>query len=210
MIFKKYFEVLICDTEESKKIHHNIRYKVYCEELGYEDKEKFTDKLEKDEYDEFSTLFIVKYKPTEEYVAAFRIIEASKTKLPIEDICTLHEDIDYKSIEISRVCVLKHFRLKKDSKEYETKIQRTILKGIIESGSEYAYNNFFVCAYWLINPALYKLLKNIGLNMVLIGEPKNHNGIRYPYKATINDVPASFHKQFLKQEGYEYFSQSKK
>ena len=35
MIFKKYFEVLICDNEESKKIHHNNRHKVYCEELGW-------------------------------------------------------------------------------------------------------------------------------------------------------------------------------
>lgn len=210
MIFKKYFEVFICDNEESIAIHHNIRYQVYCEELGYEDKEKFPDQQEIDEYDKFSTLFIVRYKITNEYIAAFRLIESIKTQLPLEKICVLHEPIKDNSIELSRVCVLDHIRTNKISDKENENIQNTILLGMIEAGSKYAFDKGINTAYWLIRPALSKLLKKLGLNMVKIGDLCEHKGIRYPYKATIRDIPQHYIKQFLTNDYYKYYSQSKK
>ncbi len=37
-MFDDHFEVFLADTRESKEIHYSIRYQVYCEEMGFENK----------------------------------------------------------------------------------------------------------------------------------------------------------------------------
>ena len=42
-IFDHNYEVLLANTEESKNIHYKLRYQVYCDEMRFEDKNKFPD-----------------------------------------------------------------------------------------------------------------------------------------------------------------------
>jgi len=202
LIFKKHFDVFICDTEESKAIHHTIRYKVYCEELGYEDSERFPDKMEMDEYDKFSIQFIVRYKDTGEYVAAFRLISNQFIKLQIENFCDM--DALKNSYEVSRVCILNEIRRNND--ENIKKIRSSILMGIVDSASEYCYHNGIKQCYWLITKTLYKLLTIHGLIMYQCGTPIDHKGLRYPYQSNDVDLIYKFPK-FLLREGYKYYSQ---
>ena len=46
------YEVILADTEESKSIHYNLRYQIFCMEKGFEEASKFQDKMEKDVYDD--------------------------------------------------------------------------------------------------------------------------------------------------------------
>ena len=61
-MFDQHYEVLLADTPESKAIHYSIRYKVYCEEMGFENKDNFHQKQEVDNYDQHSVHFIVRTK----------------------------------------------------------------------------------------------------------------------------------------------------
>ncbi len=52
--FHKYFKVCYARTPEEKYDGYHIRYRVYCEEFGYEDATAFPDQAESDEYDDKS------------------------------------------------------------------------------------------------------------------------------------------------------------
>ena len=49
-----------------------LRYKVYCEERGFEKPEDHPDGLERDEYDEYSVHFAAIEKGTQEVVGTIR------------------------------------------------------------------------------------------------------------------------------------------
>lgn len=206
MIFRKYFETFICDTEESKAIHHNIRYKVYCEELGYEDSNRFPNKLEYDEYDDLSEKFIVRLNHTKEYVAAFRILNSKLIKLPVEKLCELYSPIEDDAMEISRVCIVRHIRTNNIIMDKNKNIQSSILHGIIDAGIEYCFNNSSKHCYWLITKPLAKLLMRGGLKMDLAGKSCELNGSRFPYKSTVNHILNSKYDRYLLGGAYEYYS----
>ncbi|MGZ8186120.1 MAG: GNAT family N-acyltransferase, partial [Methylobacter sp.] len=81
-MFDDHFEFFLADTDESKEIHYSIRYQVYCEEMGFENKDDFPLEQEFDEYDNHSTHFIVRHKPTGHWVGAMRLIFKNGQPLP--------------------------------------------------------------------------------------------------------------------------------
>ncbi|BCG63298.1 MAG: hypothetical protein methR_P0997 [Methyloprofundus sp.] len=115
-MFDNYFEIFLADTLEGRKIHFNIRYQVYCEELGYEDPEQFPDKLEFDkwdpqnDHDANTQLFLVRLKHTGQWIGAMRLVHHTGTSLPLEEVSTLNHSIKHPSIEISRLCLIKEIR----------------------------------------------------------------------------------------------------
>jgi len=115
-MFDKYFEVILANTQESREIHYNIRYQVYCEELGYEDVTKFPKKQEIDKWDpqndqdQRTLLFLVRLKHTEQWIGAMRIVHHNGDKIPLEDFSSLDHDIEGSAIEISRLCLVKEIR----------------------------------------------------------------------------------------------------
>ena len=113
-MFDDHFEVFLADTRESKEIHYSIRYQVYCEEMGFENKDDFPLEQEFDEYDKHSTHFIVRARQTGQWVGAMRMIFKNDQPLPLEKHCTLNTIIENnifnRSVEISRLCLVKDIR----------------------------------------------------------------------------------------------------
>lgn len=115
-MFDNYFEIFLADTIEGRNIHFNIRYQVYCEELGYEDPNQFPDKLEYDKWDpqndhnSNTQLFLVRLKHTGQWIGAMRLVHHTGCSLPLEDVSTLDHNIMHPSIEISRLCLIKEIR----------------------------------------------------------------------------------------------------
>jgi N-acyl amino acid synthase of PEP-CTERM/exosortase system len=113
-MFDKNFEVFLADTPESKAIHYSIRYQVYCEEMGFENKDNFPLEQEFDEYDSQSTHFIVRTRLTGHWVGAIRMVFNTDHFLPIEKHCVLNETINKsdssQSVELSRLCLVKEIR----------------------------------------------------------------------------------------------------
>ena len=84
------YEVVLANTAESKKIHFNLRYQIYCIEKGFEEAKQFPDELEKDEYDDRAVHFLIKHKADQQWVGTFRLIIDKFHDLPISQ----HAQID--------------------------------------------------------------------------------------------------------------------
>ena len=112
-MFDEYFETFLADTPESKAKHYHIRYKVYCEEMGFENKNDFSHAQEYDHWDAHSAHFIVKHKQSGRWVGAMRLISQCDQKLPIQQHAHLSDIINNQPdqcVELSRLCVLKEMR----------------------------------------------------------------------------------------------------
>jgi len=115
-MFDNYFEIFLADDQEGRAIHYNIRYQVYCEELGYENSQKFPDKQEfdkwdpKDDQDQQSVLFLVRLKHTRQWIGAMRLVHYNGHNLPLEESTSLDHKINSPAVEISRLCLVKDIR----------------------------------------------------------------------------------------------------
>lgn len=207
-MFNKYFEVILADTEESKKAHYSIRYQVYCEEMGFENKDDFPEQMEHDEYDDRSVHFIVRDKMSGQWLGAMRLIYKQDSLLPIEQSCKLKEKIGYSefsgAVELSRLCLIKEARrgikdidpphgidansnLMRDSDKITSlpqrnKLNRMIIWGLIHAASEYCSVNNIPHWYFMTTAALARVLRRGGLNLIGMGDPCMHKGERFPFK----------------------------
>lgn len=231
-MFDDHFEVFLADTRESQEIHYSIRYQVYCEEMGFENKDDFPLKQEFDEYDNCSTHFIVRHKHTGAWVGAMRLIFKNNHPLPLEKNCSLDELIDYsdsyQSVELSRLCLVKEIRrrltdidpplgITDDSNEItETdkvklfynhhRNSRSIIWGLLRAATEYGYHNNIQKCFFLTTKALARVIRKGGLTLLNIGAPCYHNGERYPFK--MNAVE-TYHSEIWNdyKNGYRKFSE---
>jgi N-acyl amino acid synthase of PEP-CTERM/exosortase system len=229
-MFDHYYEVFLADTPKSKEIHYSIRYQVYCEEMDFENKNNFPLEQEFDEYDSHSVHFIVNHKPSGHWVGDMRLIIKDDQLLPIERLCILNENINNDasglSVEISRLCLLKEIRRRSTDSlppfgigDYDIGIKdanlnhfrcdnRDIIWGMIYAAAVYSYYHGMSHWYYMTTRALDKILRKGGLNMMVIGEPCQHKGIRYPFKM---DAFATFHNDMIWKgdynKGYRLFSE---
>ncbi len=204
-MFDDHFEVFLADTHESKKIHYSIRYRVYCEEMGFESKDDFPLEQEFDEYDNHSTHFIVRTKQSGQWAGAMRMVFKS---LPLEKHCILNKTIENnifnRSIEISRLCLVKEIRRRNtdcDSPlglEGEEEavipfrsrkhIERSIIWGLFRAAAVHSKERNIKKWYFLGANALARIIRKKGFNMQQIGEPCNFNGERLPFEITLNEI----------------------
>jgi len=231
-MFDNHFEVFLADTHESKEIHYSIRYQVYCEEMGFENKDDFPLEQEFDKYDNNSVHFIIKHKQSEQWVGAMRLVFKTNQLLPIEQHCVINESIQKfdlsKSVELSRLCLIKEIRRgcndidpphgitgdRNEIKETDkiklfnnSRINRSIIWGLIYAASKYSYRNNISNWYFLTTKALEKVLRKGGLDMLNIGEPCHHRGERYPFKMKAFDTYQSVIWKDDYKKGYSLFSE---
>lgn len=234
-MFDENFEVFLADTNESKEIHYSIRYQVYCEEMGFENKDDFPLGHEFDEYDNHSIHFIVRHKQSKQWIGSIRLILKNDQLLPIERHCILDEPIDKnwgrKTVEVSRVCVIKGIRRRvsdanalcgitdenEDINETDKvkllhnyhRINRTIIWGMLNACLEYCYFNNIQNWYSMTPTPLAKIMERGGFKMLRAGEPIYHKGERYPFK---RDVFETYHNEIWRNDyknGYRKFSELK-
>ncbi|MBN2456580.1 MAG: PEP-CTERM/exosortase system-associated acyltransferase [Sedimentisphaerales bacterium] len=210
-MFDDYFEIFLADTPEGKEEHYKIRYQVYCEEMGFEDKIKFPQKLEYDDVDKYSIHFIVRNKITKRWVAAMRLIPGQGKKLPIESLYSINDEIDlFSTVELSRLCVVKDVRRRStdfdpphgithekgdDQNESNVKsihgqrrLNRCIIWGLFRAATIYSAENNIENWVSVTTKALAKVISSEGFNLTQIGDACNHKGIRYPYKANVKEI----------------------
>lgn len=116
IMFDDRFEAVLADTPQARKIHHRIRFLVYCLETGYENAAAHPDGLEKDAWDKSSVQFLVRRRDNGAWIGAMRLVlTKNQQPLPIETICRLEETVvgslDRRRIaEASRLCMVEHYR----------------------------------------------------------------------------------------------------
>lgn len=212
--FDSNFEVFLADTAESKAIHYNIRYQVYCDEMGFEDKERFPDQLEYDEWDDnHSVHFLVRDKRHGYWVGAMRLVLPNKYSLPLEQHCKLEvkmsRDQYMESLELSRLCVLKEVR-RFSAKRFSPygilteenipegsnitvlhnykNLGLTLMWGLFRAMTLYCIENNVKELYMLVAPALAYAIRKQGFSVDQVGKACEFRGKRIPYKCNIANV----------------------
>ncbi len=118
--FLNYFDVDLVTSAEQRDKVARIRYRVYCEEFGYEPPQAFPNKRETDEFDDYSLQCMVTHRRSKRTAGCVRVVCASENHpLPLETHClesvyveyleTLAEDRN-RICEISRAAVDVAFR----------------------------------------------------------------------------------------------------
>lgn len=210
--FDSCFEVFLADTLESERINYNLRYQVYCEEMGFEDKEAFPEQMETDIWDRSSVHFLVRHKASGHWVGGMRLVTSRNSTFPFEDWSEpyhrLNEASRKYSVEMSRLCIVKEARrfsskrfapygLPDEEPEENDKVasifnfknqSRSLMWGLIRAAGVYSARNGINDWYFLVTPALACLLRKGGLDLKQIGNACEHRGLRIPFRLSVDNV----------------------
>lgn len=209
--FNQYFELTPAITKEQRNMVYQIRYRVYCEEFGYESTEAFSNREETDAFDGQSSHCLVTHKASGLPVGCVRVVMVEgNDPMPME----LHggDSIDQDFIntfagrrgvicEISRLAVDGAFRRR--SREQETRFGTVETAGNIELerrtfpliafslmvgagalADSLGRNHCFA----IMEPFLLVMMRRLGIHFRRIGEDFEFRGTRAPYYANMEEL----------------------
>lgn len=181
------YQVVLADSPESRRVHFHLRYQVFCCDTGFEPAENFPDGLERDDHDAHAVHFLVGRTGApddcpERWVGAMRLILADSEPLPIQTRCRLVEgrkpDAHARVAEVSRLIV----------KEEAPHPEPLVLFLLCSAALGYSQRHGLQDLYFLIRPALFRILRRQGLAIDLTGDPCEHRGLRYPCGIAVRDL----------------------
>jgi N-acyl amino acid synthase of PEP-CTERM/exosortase system len=190
---------------------YQLRYKVYCEEWGFEKPEDHPGGLERDEYDARAVHFGALAADSGELIGTIRIILNSELGFPIERHCVFDADLSFvdknRIAEISRLAVSKDFRRRavdqliySDGRCHEEILEQSRLNKERRKHEFYIIMGLYICMYqeslalglthWygLMARGLHILLRRSSIHFQPIGPEINHHGRRVPYIGDIAEL----------------------
>ncbi|MDT4330177.1 PEP-CTERM/exosortase system-associated acyltransferase [Methylomonas sp. MED-D] len=204
--FDSCFEVVLADTPESQRIHYNLRYQVYCDEMGYEDKSRFPDKMEYDEWDHHSVHFLVRDKLSKQWLGGLRLVYPQCFEFPFEhkcnDVAPISEEQYLQAVEISRLCVIKQARrvAQPGSEDLGGNVtmlrayrqqSKSLMWGLYRAAVLYCARNGVKHWFILVSPSLAHAVKKEGFQMTQAGNPCEFRGQRIPYILDVDQILAN-------------------
>lgn len=211
--FLEYFSVTLARAPEQKRDAYRIRYRVYCDEFGYENPSHFPDELERDEYDERSLHCVITHR-SGMAAGCVRLVptnnDASSDPLPFEKYCGDSLDTAFvrslnldraKTCEISRLAVDGAFRRRSgeaktrfgevDAMDITRREQRTFsliaVAGFLAATALTELSGRTE-AFAMMEPFLPRLLKRSGILFQRAGADVDYHGIRAPYFIRTQDA----------------------
>jgi len=209
--FQEYFDVELALTPQQMAKVYRIRYRVYCEEFGYEEAESFPDEQESDEFDAHSIHCLVIHKLSGMPAACVRVVNVDqKTQMPLEKFCS--DSLDQKLFEarsVNRATICEFSRLAVDgafrrragehasrfgeitSMDCTKRELRTFsLIAIATFVSAFAVSDHIGRhnAFAMMEPFLPRLLKRSGVVVSQVGKEVDYHGLRAPYFITTQDA----------------------
>ncbi len=206
--YHEYFKMVVADSQELKNKAFELRYSVYCDELGWEDPEKFPDGLETDEFDPWSEQCLLYHKSTEQFAGTVRLVKTSADN-PDQNIPMIdHYEGDFwdgpfnpngmplgSYGEISRLALLSTFRKRAGERDTpdgqgkelfqwnQTERRRFphIALGLYLSAATAGLAHGMTGVYAMMEPRLARHLRFAGIQFEQVGDPVNFRGIRAPY-----------------------------
>ncbi len=203
--------VALADTEASRRLHHRLRYQVYCQELGYEDPERFPDGEERDGFDDGAVHFVAYDGWRQDWAGTLRLIPPTHIGLPLLSVADLTPDVmrlvEQQQVgELSRMCVrartlptLTTGRPTADGPP--SRDSALVFFALIRASVDYAFQHRISHLVYLATSSLVRLLGRLGINDHAAGEGCHHRGRRYP---RILDVAALHRTLFDSSTGHPY------
>ncbi len=202
--FQKYFRVEYASTTDQRNAAYHIRYRVYCEEFGYEPKAIFPDQLEHDEYDDGAFHCLITHRSGMP-AGCVRLVPATDEpgSLPFERYCgeSIDQDmidslgLDRSSMcEISRLAVDGAFRRRSgealtrfgeieamDCSQREKRTFSLIAVAGFLAATALTDITKRTNVFAMMEPFLPRLLKRSGIFFQRVGKDVDYHGIRAPY-----------------------------
>ncbi|WP_018873787.1 GNAT family N-acyltransferase [Thioalkalivibrio sp. ALJ16] len=167
------FRTYLARSEAARHIHFRLRYEVYCRETGFEPASQHPEGIESDAYDDHAEHFLIHREghPSEAcWVGTMRLILPGKRPLPTTAHCRLFPDVaaatHVPALEVSRLIV------REASPE--------VLYHLCQAAQDYARRHGYARIFFLVRPALTRLLQRHGLPIEVCGAPHRHRGTRIP------------------------------
>jgi len=192
-----------------------MRYEVYVDEFGFENKADHPDGLETDEYEKKSIHFAC-LNETDSVVGTIRLVLHSDKGFPIEHATKLNftgeKPEPDKTGEISRLTVTKDLRRRKEDgmygvesylkkkeggvlpddgtipKEMEGRKNPIIVLGLYQAMFHESLRQGLTHWYMITEKKIFYTLKKYGFLFHQIGEPVQYHGERIPYFANIHEL----------------------
>lgn len=201
------FVCLLADTDEARQCHFALRYRVFCEETGFENPEAFPDGAERDRYDPYARHFIVWDRYKQQWAGAMRLVDASSTVLPSEELASAPldglEERRARAVEFSRLCILAEYRQTSRSTFYglfhpEGRHQadpypvlyrqedNDVLLRLL--GASFGWRPQIEYCYFIVTAALSRVLTRFGIPLTKVGSPLEHRGVRIPFRYDVREA----------------------
>ncbi|MEZ5529356.1 MAG: PEP-CTERM/exosortase system-associated acyltransferase [Porticoccaceae bacterium] len=208
--FRRYFQVNLALTEEQKQAAYGIRYRVYCEEFGYEPIESFPSQMESDRFDARSLHCIVRHKGTGRGAGCVRLVFPQAGRgiddLPLGLFCA--DSLDYALLgqldlpesttcEVSRLAVDTAFRRRAgedrtrfgdvdaiDCSYHERRTFSLISVAAFLAATALTELAGRTNVFAMMEPFLPRLLAKSGIIFRKIGKEIEYHGARAPYFTT--------------------------
>lgn len=219
-MFDDRYQVVLADTEEGKKIHYNLRYKIYCQEKKYEDTNKFLEQMETDEYDKDAVHFLIRDKQTGDWMAVVRMVIGPVQQLPIQKVASIHQEKldtgEAPIAEISRFSILRNYRNNTNSGSEKDKpvSEPEIMLGLFRAVVAYGKNNGISRWLFLCRQSLKRIMNQCGFSVEEVGPKISYRGIRYPYLVSLEksfsqlqQLAPKIGSMFSKSCAYYYYSE---
>ncbi len=203
------FVTVLADTQVARDAHYRVRYQVFCEETGFEDPDRFPDQREMDYYDATADHFLIWDRLDECWVGAMRLIDASRTRLPLEAVCEFPlEGLDanrLSSVEFSRLCILNEYRhIPTSIATHATPSASASAAGREQASLRQIRNEVFLrllyatlgrginqglsYCYGIITAPLARILGRMGIPLQRVGGEVLHRGTRIPHRYDIGEA----------------------
>ncbi len=209
--YRNYFKMVQADSEELKKEVYRIRYDVYCEELGWEDRSLYPDGMEYDDYDKNSQHCLLQYQRDNSYIGCVRLVLANPdietAPIPLAEHCSNILDpeiLDIYSLdrskfgEISRLAVKKEFRRRPGESNNPGGINHKsfqappedrrqfphIALGLYLSAASIGIGSGLSGVFAMMEPRLARVLRISGIRFQQVGDVMEYRGSRAPFYIT--------------------------
>lgn len=202
--FQQYFSIKFAQTPTQKKEIYGIRYRVYCDEFGYESAERFINQQETDEFDEQSFHCLIVHKNSGKSAGCVRLVPAlGQHLLPLEKHCAdslntkIIESLNLdrnKVCEISRLAVDGLFRRRTgekltrfgelaglDCSQIEQRTFSIIAVAAFLASTAMTDLSGRTDVFAMMEPFLPRMLKRSGIIFQKVGKDIDYHGIRSPY-----------------------------
>ncbi len=211
------YELLVADEPRSRRIHHRLRYRVFCLETGYEDPGAFPDGEERDPWDAQATPFLVRSRPCGHWVAAVRLVLPRPGRgLPIAGLARLDREPDADTAEVSRLSLVGQARRRihrpvvscqgyraaeggglppRGLRRHPT---RPVLQAMLRGLVAYSLDRGVTSWYLLVTRSLARLLElALPMRLEAVGPPCWHRGERLPYRVDVAETAMALGREAL-------------
>jgi len=216
--YNKYFKVIRADTPELLDEVFRLRYQVYCLEHKFENPEEFSDGMERDDFDAHSVHSLLVHKPSGAIAGSVRLVlplmKKQKRGLPIDDVCD-EEILNDTSLfekrhtgEVSRFAVAKTFRRRIGEQgspcgvteeslramevaanlNSDRRIAHHLTLGLISSLVQMSAEHGIYVWCAVMERALLRLLKRIGIHFTNVGPLIEYHGKRQPCYSDLDEL----------------------